>query len=31
MKWILGLLWLGTVQVQATDILYGGGASYAVV
>jgi len=31
LKWIFGLFWLGTVQVQATDILYGGGASNAVV
>ena len=30
MKWILGLLWLGTVQVQALDIAYGGGGTNAV-
>ena len=27
MKWLWGILWLSTIQVQAVDIAYGGGAT----
>ena len=30
MKWLWGILWLSTIQVQAVDIAYGGGATNAV-